>query len=487
MNTEEVAAKFDDRPGFRLVDFGDVGLPIYKLTATGLLLAKKNLSPIEEFVLRSVHIGFTNVEEISSLLGLGTITVEAALASLIRSEDIFEYPNSSVKLTSKGQRTFLSESSVYPREQTIVFYYNGLTREPTWFGGQDLFTPKQADAAGLRQIRSFPARKPRVDELEVNDVFSTLRKAVKASEDHYQLLRIKQIRFAHQLFLHAVMLVYKSSISNDVQVGFAIDGRRSEKHEVAFLKADGPVKLGIEDAVKRTDVVKEQKEALTGARGRKILATTRESEGKSEELHKKMASAKFVVEIAEERLESASNSDEKEKAENELIKVKSRVRKYVSDLKKLPVRPVPVYEHPKLLESAVVNARNRLLIISPWITPGVMNPKMMKSLSDLLTRGVNVYLGYGISAEITDRDDNIAVNELQSLAKQFTNFHFVRMGDTHAKVLIKDSDFYVITSFNWLSFKGDPKRTFREEWGTYVGISDHVDEYFNELLHRFRG
>lgn len=487
MKTEEVAARFDDRPGFRLVDFGDVGLPIYKLTATGLLLARKNLSPIEEFVLRSVHIGFSDAAEIPSLLGLGAATVEAALASLIRSEDVFEYANGSIKLTSKGQRTVETEASVSPRDQTIVFYYDGLTREPAWFGDQDLFIPSQAEAAGLRQIRSFPARKPRVDELDVNDVFSTLKRTVKASEDHTQLLRIKQIRFAHRLFLHAVMLVYKSSISGDVQVGFAIDGRRSEKHEVAFLKADGPSKLGVEKTVKNTNVAKEQEEALCGEVGKKILVAAKETEGKSRDLHRQMASAKFIVEIAEERLESASSSEKVEKAANELKVVKKRVQNYEGELEKLPVRPIPVYEHPKLFESAVGNAKERLLIISPWITPAVMNMTMINAFRELLSSGVKIYVGYGISAELTDRDDNRAVEDLRALSQRFANFSFVRMGDTHAKVLIKDSDFYVITSFNWLSFKGDPKRTFREEWGTYVGISEQVDQYFNELLPRFSG
>lgn len=122
MTSEEIAARFDDRPGFRLVDFGDIGLPIYKLTVTALLLAKKNLSPIEEFVLRAVSLEFTRIIDISSLLGLGETTVKAALANLIRSEDIFELIDGSVSLTPKGQRTIQTEVSVVSREGTVVFY-----------------------------------------------------------------------------------------------------------------------------------------------------------------------------------------------------------------------------------------------------------------------------------------------------------------------------------------------------------------------------
>ena len=62
----------------------------------------------------------------------------------------------------------------------------------------------------------------------------------------------------------------------------------------------------------------------------------------------------------------------------------------------------------------------------------------------------------------------------------------MRLGDTHAKVLIKDTDWFVTTSFNWLSFKGDPRRTFREEWGTQVGIRSIVASYATEVLQRFQ-
>jgi hypothetical protein len=48
-------------------------------------------------------------------------------------------------------------------------------------------------------------------------------------------------------------------------------------------------------------------------------------------------------------------------------------------------------------------------------------------------------------------------------------------GDTHAKVLIKDSDFSVVSSFNWLSFKGDPSRTFRDEQDLKVQDANFIE------------
>ncbi|MBD0394663.1 MAG: hypothetical protein ICV52_12615, partial [Microcoleus sp. C1-bin4] len=60
------------------------------------------------------------------------------------------------------------------------------------------------------------------------------------------------------------------------------------------------------------------------------------------------------------------------------------------------------------------------------------------------------------------------------------------LGDTHAKILISDVKFAVTTSFNWLSFKGDRDRTFRDERGTLVSDPQKIDELFDSYRSRFK-
>jgi hypothetical protein len=100
---------------------------------------------------------------------------------------------------------------------------------------------------------------------------------------------------------------------------------------------------------------------------------------------------------------------------------------------------------------------------------------------------VTVYLGWGMSADEKDSPDadKAVLAALDELAERHDRFIFRRLGRTHAKVLICDDRFIVVTSFNWLSFKGDPKRTFRDERGTMVSIPSHVEEQFKELSARF--
>lgn len=96
--------------------------------------------------------------------------------------------------------------------------------------------------------------------------------------------------------------------------------------------------------------------------------------------------------------------------------------------------------------------------------------------------------GYGINKQPTANlapQHQAARDQLSQLAGKYSNFRFKRLGDTHAKVLIKDSEFSVVSSFNWLSFKGDPNRTFRDEQGLKVQDASFIEKKFDELLPRF--
>ncbi|TPL57343.1 phospholipase D-like domain-containing protein [Mesorhizobium sp. B2-4-3] len=146
------------------------------------------------------------------------------------------------------------------------------------------------------------------------------------------------------------------------------------------------------------------------------------------------------------------------------------------------VKMVPVYDHPPLLREALESAVRRVIIVSPWITDSVVDKTFLHRLSHRLTEGVRVHIGYGLGPEERIPE---AIKQLEKLAATHSNFQFVRLGDTHAKILIKDDEWLVTTSFNWLSFRGDPKRTFREEWGTRVAIPEQVAAYAKTILQRF--
>ena len=141
-----------------------------------------------------------------------------------------------------------------------------------------------------------------------------------------------------------------------------------------------------------------------------------------------------------------------------------------------------------MLEKALKESKKRLMILSPWIRAVAVNNLFLQQFEDLLKRNVQVHIGYGFGDKDNDRNssDIQAERRLEELARKYSEtFTFQRWGDTHAKILISDSQFEITTSFNWLSFRGARDRAFRNERGTLVSDPQKVDELYDSLLIRF--
>src|SRR3546814_7013509 len=118
MYPEDIARGFDDRPGFNLVDFEEVGLPVYRLTSTVLTLQPKSYPPIEEFVLRSVEVGLDEVATVAGLLGISPTIVEGTASTLIRDDDLIVDSAGILRLTRKSERVLAGENLIRPRERS---------------------------------------------------------------------------------------------------------------------------------------------------------------------------------------------------------------------------------------------------------------------------------------------------------------------------------------------------------------------------------
>ena len=128
------------------------------------------------------------------------------------------------------------------------------------------------------------------------------------------------------------------------------------------------------------------------------------------------------------------------------------------------MRSVDVHEHPQLLAKALNGAKKRLLIIAPWVKGGVVSTDFVAALERRLRAGVEVRIGHGCGPDDSGSDD-FALRKLTNLAARYDKLRVVRLQNTHAEILIFD-DQWITTSFNWLSFKGDPNRTYRMEEGS---------------------
>lgn len=489
MTPEEIARRFSRRAGFRLAAYRQAALPVFRLTLRVLTLVRKPLPAIHEFTLRAMEVGLERPEDVSGFLGLEQEIVNASIFSLMESESIVigAIPGSRTQrlvLTEKGKLVLAEASLIVPEEMHVRVDVDGLTRSLA-LPEEGKIRPKGVEEAGLLELPAHPQRKPRVDEIRLPELQSLLKErggwgdGDGAGRDIIAVLEVE--RSEHVFRDDVLLLVYRAVDGDETQFALVVDGHLSDQHEVAFGKANQarqfkfvPDRLGsLEPELKK--VLSEE-----------ILGRADSSE-QATNLHLQIQETQRQVEEISSRLHSADSPTERTRLRAELAAVEGKAAKLQATLDAMPVRQVEVFDHSQYLREALETSRTRVMIISPWIKGMVVNETFLRLLEAALGRGVNVYIGYGLEGEgrrETDLDRE-AVRKLGELAQRFGSLRFIYFGDTHAKVLVCDDRFVITTSFNWLSFLGDPERTYRDERGMYVGIPDEVERVFNSYLPRF--
>ena len=483
---DEIISLLGVLPGKQLIAVREVALPQWALTIKCRIQDKKDLPALEEYVLRSMDAGLHGRGEIQSFLGISADVVEFTMANLY-SRGLIQAlrPQSAVNelryaLTQKGSAVTSALSESMPRSVSLDFTFDGLTHEFGMTALSDRLRPRDIKEEGLMEVPAFPTEPPVLspaDTPKLQEAFARTEAAHRGAE----LLKVIEIEGKRsRFFTRAVALVFHSLDDiGEHSIIFAVDGRRSVLHERAFEQAEGLRKLGILDSLKqsrdpalgvvqstilqlRTD--NEQRESLkqTTLKLRQHTAT----------LASHLANSGTSVPALQEKYDSVSH--ELESAEEKLDGN--------------GVRLIDVTEHPHYLDRALSETANRLLIVSPWLRTAVIDKSFSAKLRRLLQNGVDVKIAYGIGTEERENAlDRLGRKALQAMEREFENFTVMRLGDTHAKVLISDERFVIVTSFNWLSFKGDSDRPFRDERGTLIAIPSEISRLYNEYAERIDG
>jgi hypothetical protein len=498
---DEIAKRYDNRAGYQLVNYVKVGLPVYKLTIQALIQQQKSISPIEEFVLRAIQAGLSEQSEISGLLGLEQEIVTETMVTLRRNEDIdliASAPSTmqAWKLTKKGENTLQQAKTNVPQKRTFTIHYDGILRKVRWYGDleDELLKPSELKNQGATEIPPIPNRPPDISDCQLKDVDNIIAKIeseTKAKTDKKSnLLALKAIEKSERFYQPALALIFKAQDERNPQMAFIIDRKLSEEHESAFAYVGGLEKRRIVENLQNSNPLTLAEQTF----GKDFVQTT--DLNKVDALQQNVTAIQAQRNKVQTNLEQVVTEQEKQLLKNqieELQQQKENLLKKIEELKQnAEVQILPVYEHRPLLEKVLEESQERLMIISPWIRENAMRD-LITPLKQLLQKHVEVFIGYGIGEEKMHKGakkdkpdiDSKTKQQMVDLASKYKNFHFHRLGNTHAKILIADTKLAVTTSFNWLSFKGDTEKPFRDERGVLVQDKLKIEQLFNDYKKQF--
>lgn len=476
MTPEEVARANQFREGFTLVDYAEVGLPVFRLTIEAITTAQRTLPTIHEFVMRCFSLGESSEEVIARMLGLRPDVVVAAVDALVSEGFVARQASGedlqSFGLTEAGEARLAVERIEVPQEEMLVVDYDGIRRMPIRLAGTAVLRSAELKSAGALEIRPYPAEAPSIDTLSIPDVTRVIRR--QAGEDFRRtVLALKRIVRRNNVFREAIALVFAANRGEEVQVAFAIEGKLSEQHERAFAENGGPKKMGFLKTLAETDTRRQLerfigKQSVRAYPDRAELASLRKAETDAE-------TAIRNTEPAAERGGKGSP------AKAALAVAKGNLASTVQLLSAYPARPMDCYEQTALLIEAMDRAQQRLLVTTHGLQPALFSGFMLRQVDRLLEENVEVRIETSFVPQEQAKDD-VRFDPRKELAKRALKGAPVLTAGPKRPLyfLVKDADLAVVSN---RPFFGDPfrKSSFMSVSGAVIRDAETVEAIHQRL------
>lgn len=471
MNTEEIVARAAfSRPGYRIAHYREAALPLFVVGARLLVLEQKPLTPIEEACLAALGAGLNSQRDISDFLGLADLIVQTTLANLSVRELLSisrERPGTppKINLTSKGRSANEINATISPVEKTVPVVYDPFLRRLVYRHRSSLFRPKDVRDNGWTQIPLGTRLKPEAADIPLEQLVALAARLPALSAKGTELLAVRRLEKKEMHFNPAVLLFFVKDDASEVQVAVSMDGTLSLEHERALADAGSAELLG--SRLVAQSVASAANERRTDEEERAIA--------RQHEIEAEIEAVNIANDLPPGELQPNGAATNMANQDAEKSEIEKR-------LDELTFRVIRCWQHPGLLWTALKEATKRIVIVSPWIRDKVVNRDFLNRLEQRLKAGVDVHIGYGLSDEKRDPISRDAKKALESLARNYPNFRLKYLGNTHRKLLICDDKFAVSTSFNWLSFGGDPAMPARDEQGTLNSNPIKVELLYQDAM-----
>jgi PLD-like domain len=504
LHAEAVAQRYAMRPGCRFLGFREVGLAVFAMNLRVLIVEPRQMSPIDEFILRLMGQAIVSVGQISRLLGLDRAIVRDRLVELRRNELIDVTGDDSEDgeccgLTERGQIAAheLVQSAMHEITLPNVMFH-GLVRKPVDIGGRarrQFLQPREAKEAGLTLVRALPNRYPRPEEIDVSLLDKLLKSGPRKSSGQgveRNIVAVKGLlKRVFTLYEPAVMLEYQTvDDKHERQVAFVVEGQLNDGYEAAFASGRGPALL--------KDILTPATVALPDRIRQDAPADVVHRLGRIEdveELASRVAHVSQQVDDAKAELKSADRPDTRQVLRERIEQLESNLADTQQQRDARKVKYLWTPEIKEKLWEAIETATDRLLILSGWVSSEVVNEAMITALRAALARGVRIWIGYGFDKGSRRGEEQRgrstwqeAEKALRRLQKEFRDsFTFRDIGYTHEKRLICDTRFVFGGSFNLLSFSGERRGRgrLRHEGADLIEDERYCEDLYARYLKQF--
>ena len=461
---ENKIRKYHSFPEAIVIDYKPIGYPFYVLNLDLTYLDNRDLELLEEYVMKCIANGLNKLEEISGFLGMNNHIIEKVLSKLISDvvtkEDGF-------KLTQKGKDALQKQTVLAPISDTKTFYLDALNGKLIDNFYISKFDAKKYQNCAITKI----IKKPRKDNIEdIINYYENIEKLLqRPGMNNIELIQVNKIEKIYPEWHELLLVLYKSN-PNDSEIEYEIFSRDSiqKYYRETIEKLYGEGKKILDP------IFQDMKQDNTSNQSfSEIISSINDEDVKNvEQITARINSLNDPDSFPESK--NNSIKEEKQKLERQLEQIKSQTR--ISEV-------IHTYELRKYLFKALEEAKNRVMIVSPWIKSNVVNQEFLSALKETLKRKVQIHIIYGYKETPGSmKNDSWSIKQLENLMHNYKNLTFQKTTNSHRKQIVCDDKFAIVTSFNFLSFRADPNLTYRDELGVILRDKQTIEDLFESAI-----
>ena len=230
---ETIIRNYNDLPGYDMVGYSEVAVPMYQRRVHILALVQKSISVVEDFVLNLYNEGI-NLDDIKLILGLEQQLVDEAFAGLIQRDYI---NNLTKKVTELGIEYLRNNSVEALEKEEFLVIIDGMTGEIKKYNN-NLMIGKNIKSKGIKALRAN-IEKPEVSNLEFKELRKVFNQYKELDGEIYQgnIIDVIHLEGNTTKYKRVDMLIFQNK-DNDVRV-IVFDGfNRIDNYEECVKELD---------------------------------------------------------------------------------------------------------------------------------------------------------------------------------------------------------------------------------------------------------
>jgi hypothetical protein len=486
MILDELAIR-EKMSGCDLVCKYEAGVPIYKAQLKINLQRQQQLPTITQFTLELINQGVHSQLELEEALGLEAEFVRSALVDLDMSQLIVHQVYSAdtrirtFAITEKGKQV-LREMMITFSVERFTLQVDGLTSKFSRLNLDLLWDKIDLKKRGVWLLHVSPGVRPTVESLndKLNLLVPFCGQELELS-DNDKLIEVLGIERPWLMYKIVNILIFRDKITERIYLRVYEGYESIPEYDRILTKREQKGGRVIPDELLIPAV-----EAIPPSR---LAENLRPGIEEMEQVQEQLEG----FEARKTKLETSLNQNQEEAIEEpitsktkQILELEDKLTKLSAKLKKN--RPIQDGDHRELLKDALTTAKYEIIIVSPWINKYATDQDIIGLIRKAVQRGVSVSIGYGMPLRPGETKEKYLD---ETVAKEFKQIQKGANGEklrvewfgTHEKILVCDRRFCVITSFNWLSYRGD--RGFRRDKGAYSENPEMIKQVADDVLKKF--